>query len=168
MRRIALSLILLVALAAHASPASTMHAAQTAPRVGALQIVQGIAVRLVSVSWAREAGAADYVASRGRIFLFAIVQLKRQGGHDSYLVDPADFHVTTSGGDTLDSEQFGVAGELLPRHLYTRALSGVVGFEVPANDRNLHLLWQPTLTSSPDAQAEWGIGFGGRTVQYFR
>jgi hypothetical protein len=143
-------------------------AASPLPSIGSTVTVQGIAVKLVAVQRAHEAGAADYIAGKGNIFLLVTVQIIRKGGHDSYLADPADFSVQTSTGAVIDSESFGMAKEFQAKHLYTGALSGVIGFEVPAKDKSLMLLWQPNLPSNPDAQAQWLIGARGATVQYYQ
>ena len=138
------------------------------PSVGSTQVLQGIAVKLVAVERAHEAGAADYVAGIGNVFLLVSVQITRKGGHDTYDADPADFTVQTSNGNVVDSETFGFSHEFQVKHLYTKTLSGVIGFEVPANDKGLILLWQPGLASNPDAQASWMIWSTGKSVQYFQ
>ncbi len=126
--------------------------------VGRTQAVDGFAVKLRWVMEARQAGVADYVPARGNIFLIVAVRIQRVGGHGSYYADPQDFHVQTSRGDVIDSEPFGMTHELHARHVYTQPDDGVVGFEVPAGDRNLQVLWQPTFSANPDAQAAWSLG----------
>ena len=138
------------------------------PGVGRTQTVEGFAVKLRWIERAHEAGAADYVAGRGNVFLLVAVAISRAGSHGSYYADPQDFHIQTSSGDVIDSEQFGMQQELHARHVYSHAVTGVIGFEVPAKDRNLRLLWQPAFSANPDAQAQWAIGSSGRTVQYYQ
>lgn len=126
--------------------------------VGHTQFVNGFAVKLRWVMEARQAGVGDYVPARGNIFLIVALRIRRDNGHGSYYADPQDFHVQTSRGDVIDSEPFGITHELHARHVYTQPDDGVVGFEVPAGDGNLQLLWQPTFSDNPDAQAIWSIG----------
>ena len=161
---LALILLLIGPFATH----SDAHATYAQPSVGTMQLVEGFAVRFVSVLRAREAGLADYSAGKGNVFLLVTVDIRRQGSHASFLADPADFHIQTSKGDIIDSDEFGVANELKARHVYSKPLVGVIGFEVPAGDRNLHLLWQPNFETNPDAQADWLVGASGNTVQYFK
>ncbi len=153
---------LTVAAAAHPS-----SGANKGPAVGRTLVMQGFAVTPRWVARAHEAGLADYVAARGNVFLFVDIQVRRQGAHESYDVDPLDFHIVTSRGDVIDSEQFGLKHELKARHIYRNPVEGVVGFEVPANDRHLVLLWQPILNSNPDAQAEWSVPAAGSVVGYY-
>jgi len=133
-------------------------AAVHARGVGQTQSVQGFALKLLSVIEARQVGVAGYVPARGSVFLIVTLRIRRAGGHGSYYADPQDLHIQTSRGDVIDSEPFGMTHELRARHIYTQPDDGVVGFEVPAGDRNLQLLWQPTFTDNPDAQAVWSIG----------
>jgi hypothetical protein len=142
--------------------------AAIAPGIGRTQVIQGFAVTPRWVKRAREAGAADYVAAKGNTFLLIDIRIVRHGSHDSYYLDPQDFHLMTPRGDIIDSEQFGMTGELQAHHLYTKPAEGVVGFEVPSNQRGLTLLWQPALNSNPDAQGQWSINVTGATVQYYR
>jgi len=135
--------------------------------IGQSQVVQGFAVTPRAIVRAREAGAADYAAARGAVFLLVDVRIQRAGGHGSYYADPRDFVVETSRGAIIDSESFGMAGEFKPRHVYSAPLTGWIGFEVPAADRGLRLLWEPAFGDNPDAQATWSIGRGA-TVQYYR
>ncbi|HZS88283.1 MAG TPA: hypothetical protein VFE42_12485 [Chloroflexota bacterium] len=148
-------------LIAQASPAAS------APGIGRTQVIQGFAVTPRWVKRAREAGAADYVAARGNVFLLIDIRIVRQGSHDSYYLDPQDFHVMTSGGDIIDSEQFGLHGEMRAHHIYTKPAEGVVGFEVPSKERHLTLLWQPALNSNPDAEGQWSINVTGAIIQYY-
>ncbi len=126
--------------------------------VGRTQFVQGFAVKLRWVKEARQAGVAGYVPTRGAVLLLVALRIRRAGSHGSYYADPQDFHVQTSRGDVVDSEPFGMMHELHAQHVYTKPDDGIVGFEVPAGDRKLQLLWQPTFSSAPDAQAVWSIG----------
>src|SRR5690349_3472083 len=111
-----------------AAQASTMSAGQ--PSVGATQVLEGFAARLMSVQRAHEAGAADYVAGKGNIFLLVTVAIARHGSHAAFYADPADFHIQTSDGTVIDSEQFGMNNEMTARHIYNKPLTGVIGFEV--------------------------------------
>jgi hypothetical protein len=148
---------------AHSSPV-----AASAPGIGRTLVVQGFAVTPRWVKRAREAGAADYVASKGHLFLLVDIRIVRKGGHDAYYLDPQDFHLLTSSGGIIDSEQFGMRGEMQTRHLYSKPAEGVVGFDVPSGERRLTLLWQPLLNSNPDAQAMWSISASGAIVQYYQ
>jgi hypothetical protein len=159
---------LVLSLVALLLAAQIAHARTTLPGIGKTLVLQGFAATLVSVMRAHEAGAADYVAGRGNIFLLVTVQVKRQGSHDSFIADPADFHIQTSSGAAIDSEEFGMTKELTAHHVYTKPQAGVIGFEVPASDKGLLLLWQPSFPSNPDAQATWSIGAAGKTVQYYQ
>ena len=144
-----------------ASPGAVPVAAAMTVRalgVGHTQFVNGFAVRLRWVMEARQAGLADYVPARGNIFLIVAVRIRRAGSHGSYYADPQDFHVQTSRGDVIDSEPFGMAHELHARHVYTAPDDGVIGFEVPAKDHHLQLLWHPTFSDNPAAQATWSLG----------
>ena len=143
----------------------THSASASLPGVGSTQLVEGFALKLSSVQWAREAGVADYVAAKGNVFLLVSIEIKRQGGHGTYLADPSDFHIEVPTGDVLDTEALGITGEFKARHVYSNPVRGIVGFEVPAKMAGLKLLWQPTLDSNPDAQAEWQLGTAGKIVQ---
>jgi len=152
------------------SPSAVPVASAMAGRalgVGHTQTVNGFAVKLRWVMEARQAGVADYVPARGNIFLIVALRIQRAGGHGSYYADPQDFHVQTSRGDVIDSEQFGMTHEIHAHHVYNAPVDGVVGFEVPAGDRNLQLLWQPTFSANPDAQATWSIGPVRRIVSNY-
>ncbi len=158
--------IVLVPLAG-ASRATAAPAPAKLPSIGSTQVVEGFAVTLVSVMRAHSAGLAGYVPGKGNVFLLVKLSIKRQNAHGSYLAQAADFSVQLSNGSVVDGEQFGVKGEWQDRHVYTKQLSGIIGFEVPANDKNLILLWQPYFNRNPDAQAEWLIGTAGKNVADF-
>ena len=147
-------------------PTSTRAAAAAtrAYGVGSTQLVAGWAVHLVAAQRTRQAGLAGYVPAKGNIFLMVTVQVTRKGSHDTYVLDPSDFSIQTSQGGVIDSEEFGIKGELTARHVYSKTVHGVIGFEVPANDKHLQLLWQPTLPSAPDTQLTWQIGGAGPMV----
>jgi Domain of unknown function (DUF4352) len=150
---------------------ATLRAAPIAaslPGVGKTVIVQGFAVTVMSVTRAREAGPADYIPGKGNLFLFVTVRIVRHGATESYFASPLDFQIQTSRGDVIDSEQFGVAKEFGSWNVGRTAVTGMLGFEVPAHDAHLQLLWQPALASNPDAQAVWAIGMAGKTIQYLQ
>lgn len=151
--------------------AATPHVSHTAvrlPGIGHTLVVQGFAVTPRWIRRAHEAGAADYVAARGDLFLLVDVRIARQSSHESYYADPQDFHIQTANGNVIDSEQFGMAAEFKAHHIYSSAREGVIGFEIPARQQTLTLLWQPTLASNPDAQAAWRIDNAGKIVQYYQ
>jgi hypothetical protein len=147
-------------------PPSLGASAASVPGIGKTQLVQGFAVTLVSVTRAHEAGSADYVPGKGNIFVFATMKLQRKGSHDSYTATPLDFAIMNAKGTPYESDQFGVAQELVSKGVHNSAVVFCIGFEVPANDKTLQLYWQPSLASNPDAQAVWNIGTGGTSVQY--
>lgn len=157
------------------SRASTLHVAASRPArtarrvpgIGRAQVINGFAVTPRWVVRAHEAGGADYVAGRGNIFVLVDVQVKRQGAHGAYFVDPQDFTLVTPQGTVIESEQFGMTHELNARHIYRQPVEGVIGFEVPAGSTGLSLLWQPFFDSNPDAQAQWRLSSVKRTVQYY-
>src|SRR5579871_5329491 len=159
MRRLLFLSTLILAMSLGADPGMTRpaHAAGHTPALGLPRIVQGFAVTVRGVERAHQAGGADYVAGRGNIFLLVTLEIQRRGGHGAYLADPQDFHIQTSSGTVIDSEQFGMTNELTARHVYSKPIAGVVGFEVPASDKHLILLWQPNFTQAPDDQATWTI-----------
>lgn len=151
---------------AHADAAPV--AAQHLRAISRTQVIQGFAVTLRWAMRAREAGAADYVAARGNTFLLVDIQIKRAGSRGTYFADPQDFHIQTSRGDIVDSEEFGMSHELTARNVSRKPIEGVIGFEVPANDRRLLLLWQPIFNSNPDAQAEWSIAPPLKSTPYYQ
>jgi len=163
---IAIALMLAVFPAGPVAPVRAAQPAASIPRVGSTVLTAGFAVTLMAVARAHEAGAADYVAGTGHIFLFATVRIMRQGSHDSYTATPLDFEVETSSGDAIDSEEFGVPNELVSRPVGKNSVTTIVGFEVPARDTHMQLLWLPSLPSNPDAQSTWFIGTAGKIVQY--
>ncbi len=169
MRPIA-TVAILFALAGFPRVAATTpsYSLQRVLAVGRRQTIEGFAVTVRSVERAREAGAADYVARRGDVFLLVSIDIRRVGAHGSYYANAQDFHVETARGAVVDSDGFGLTGELRTRRVYARPVDGVIGFEVPATDRGLRLLWQPAFDSSPDAQAAWAVGTVGETVSYYR
>lgn len=151
--------------------AATLRAAtQSAalPGIGRTVVLQGFAMTLVSATRAHEAGGADYIAGKGKMFVFVTVRITRHGAHESYVALPVNFQIMTSNGVVVESEQFGVASELGSRSVGRTAISFKLGFEIPAHDNHLQLVWQPSLASNPDAQATWNIGAGGKTIQYLQ